>query len=204
MKIIWAENPLNTRVELDERDLLLLKEKLKSEYLENRLVSVNFELDTKLLSRNEHKTPEEHITTALRVLDIDYLLNDTKHNNKSFDEWLDESVVFYVQSLLDPHCGDCTCVPCSCLKCHVEDMFGINTIKGLGKHPATKVNTAFSATRDIDEAIRWLSTYQPKHNDPKWVYEQWVMHVPRWVEEGKRALMWLVAYRDEHFIRGKR
>lgn len=203
MRIVWAENPLNTRVELDELDMRLLKEKLKSERLEDCLVSACFDLSSDALSRNKDKTAEERI--AMVTLDINYLLDEAKRGDKTFSEQLDESVASYVQGLLDAHCGDCTCVACSCSKCHAENLLGVDTIKELGKHPATKINAAFKEGGDIDGAIRWLSTYQPTH-DPKsrWAREEWAVHVPRWVEEGKRAHAWLVAYKDEHFSRGEK
>ncbi len=204
MRIVWAENPLNTRVELDGPDLKLLKEKLKSERLEDCLVSASFDLSSDALSRNKDKTAEERIAMAVQTLDADYLLDEAKRGGKTFSERLDESVVSYVQDLLDPHCGDCTCVAYSCSKCHAEGLLGVDTTKGLGKHPATKINAAFKEGGDIEGAIRWLSTYQPTH-DPKsnWAHEEWAVHVPRWVEEGKRAHAWLVAYKAEHFSGGE-
>jgi len=200
MKIVWAENPLSTRVELDTADLTLLKERLKSQYLEDCIVSACCDLDAKLSLPNQSKTPEERIAAALRTLDIDYLLDDVKHNGKSLCEQLDERAALLVQDLLNPHVGDCICVACSCAKCYTENLLGINTLKGLEKHAATKINAAFANLSNIKEAILWLETYQLIH-DPNsgWAYDQWVVHVPRWIEEGKMAHAWLTTYCEEHF-----
>jgi hypothetical protein len=164
MKITWTENPLETRVELDEADKKLLFAKLKAEYLEDLIFSAHFELKS--------------------------------------EKAVDELVADYTQELLSKHIGDCTCVPCSCTKCRAESLLEIDTIRGLGKHSSYKIDSAFSGGVSIDEAVRRLENYQPTYDpNSKWPRSDWEQHVPRWIEEGKRARAWLVAYRDEHFTK---
>lgn len=113
-----------------------------------------------------------------------------------------KEVADYTQELLSKHIGDCTCVPCSCTKCRAESMLEIDTIRGLGKHSSYKIDSAFSGGASIDEAIHRLENYQPTYDpNSKWPRSDWEQHVPRWIEEGKRAHAWLVAYRDEHFVK---
>ena len=163
MNIVWAKNPLETRVELDDADKLLLLERLKAEHLE------------------------------------DY------GEDQADDKWLEERAADYTQELLGKHVGDCTCVPCSCSKCYAEMLLGIDTTKGLGKHSAYKIDGAFSGDASIEEAIQKLENYQPTYNlSSSWPKEEWEKHIPRWLEEGKRAHAWLVAYRDAHFARGEK
>jgi len=70
-------------------------------------------------------------------------------------EWLNALHGDFVTALRDAHIGDCTCVPCSCLKCHAEGYLGIDTIPGLANYLAYKVNVAFGRDneRSLDEAI---------------------------------------------------
>ncbi len=50
---------------------------------------------------------------------------------------------YLVDALKNAHCGDCTCIACSCDKCHAEELLGIHTTRGLGKHEASYVEAAF-------------------------------------------------------------
>lgn len=195
MKITWTENPLETRVELDEADKKLLFARLKAEYLEDMIFSAHFELKSE-------KAVDERVANTSRVLDVNYICDDSERNGKTLTQWLDELVADYTQELLSKHIGDCTCVPCSCTKCRAESMLEIDTIRGLGKHSSYKIDSAFSGGASIDEAIRRLENYQPTYDpNSKWPRSDWEQHVPRWIEEGKRAHAWLVAYRDEHFVK---
>lgn len=189
MQIRWAPNPLKTIVELDEADKLLLREKLKTEELEENLCRVSLA-----------KTLEE----ARQAADFEYICGDKDYGGKSFEVRLDERLAYYITDMLGEHDGDCVCVACSCGKCHAERLLGINTIRGLGKHEATKIGWAFmgdAGERTIDEAIERLRNYRPEYKFiPNWPEEEWRKHVPRWIEEARRALTWLEAYRAIHFM----
>jgi len=201
MRILWAENPLETRVELDSADRDLLRERLRVEHLQNLLFSTYFVLKPR---EEAQITAEDRVEGALLALDLDYIFDDVSRDGKSFSERLDEQVTYYTQALIEKHDGDCVCFPCSCMKCYAETLLGIDTNKGLGKHPATKINAAFNEGRTIDEAVEWLSRYQPTYtHNPNWPEQEWQKHVSRWIEEGKRAHTWLVVYRDEHFAGDK-
>ena len=89
------------------------------------------------------------------------------------------------------------------------DYYCIDTIKGLGKHTAYKINAAFGTNNEksIDEAIEYLANYDPKPKDPEsdaWKklggYEQ---YVPRWKEEAKMAHDWLVNYKINIFAKNQ-
>lgn len=114
--------------------------------------------------------------------------------------WMNKLHDAYVEALRDVHVGDCTCVPCSCLKCWAESYLGIDTMPGLGKSLAYKVDAAFGDTdeRTIDEAIKWLANYDPKPTSPMWDGKEklWESCLPRWRDEARQACAWLVAYRD--------
>ena len=84
------------------------------------------------------------------------------------------------------------------MKCWLEDLLEVDTIKGCGKHQLYKINDAFENKNDgsvsIDEAIEKLKNY-----DPKASWEGWEDHAPRWKSEAKLAAKWLTNYRDKHF-----
>ena len=202
MKIIWNPNPLLTVVELNEADKQLLWHRVKINELEERISQAHFDLDPEMRewrqSIGKGRSPEEWITEAQRSLDYSYVCGDTKYDGSSFDEYITYVTNEYIQELSRAHCGDCTCVACSCLKCHIETLLGIDTIKGLHKHEASFISGAFmpknGATPTLEQAIAYLKDYQPQN-----VQEWGLPHVERWKQEAQRAYQWLVAYQQEHF-----
>ena len=183
MKITWKPNPLHTVIELDDGDKRELRLKILVEELRWRVHGAAYHLKT-----------SGDIEKAQRELDLD-----------GMEERVDTVLSEYVLALAGTHIGDCTCVPCSCDKCHAEDLLGINTIAGLGKHQASKIGAAFNGGdgRDLEAAIAWLADYHPdreagpdswKHRNP----DLWAAHSPRWIAEAKSAHKWLEEYRDAH------
>jgi hypothetical protein len=213
MKIIWKPNPLATIVELDEFDKKLLRQRLEIEDLKERNFSAHFELDPE--SRAWHnkeikeRSLEEAVTSALKKLDVSYVQGDEKRGTepKLYSEHLDEEFDLYVKELSAKHCGDCTCVACSCLKCRVEELIGVDTIKGLKKHAAYKIDSAFDTQTGsddpkilLDRALSTLRNYNPvKPESWSGGNESFQVHVPRWLSEAKEAHDWLLAYQKEHF-----
>lgn len=208
MEIIWADNPLRTVVKLDEREKKELWYKLKVEELQEMIHSAYFALTHVEWSNKNIKptTMEDAVKEAVSDLDPEYWCSDDK---SKLDQRIDEMHAYYVADLQGWHIGDCTCVACSCTKCHAEGLLGIDTIKGLGKHSAHKVDGAFRVGEDrklnctIDEALEKLRhpKYEPP-TDPERLkawggvggYEK---HIPRWKEENAHAITWLETYRDK-------
>ena len=124
------------------------------------------------------------------------------------DEFVRQRIEHCVDVLNSAHMGDCTCCPFTCEKCVAEGHLGIDTMPGLYKHDAYKVDAAFGNGRNIHEAIAWLADYGERldatPDDEKYTGTAqhiaiWDSATPRWKLEGKRAHEWLVQYRDEHF-----
>lgn len=218
MKITWTPNPLNTIVELDEHEQEVFKLKIKINELMEDLGSASIHLDPQNASWIMNKTarrPEGHtLETLIEEVRKDYLDMGYMYGEDGEEHTLDKRVQtlleHYLGELKGSHIGDCTCFAMSCSKCHAESMLGIDTIKGLGKHPGHKIQSAFSNGRNgdvwlpeasIDEAIERLAGYSPKKG-PTWEkfsQADFDSYVPRWTAEAKSAHDWLVNYRNEHF-----
>ncbi len=184
MLIRWHKNPIRTTIELTESEKEAFRLKVRLwEY-------------------------EEAVRTAL------FLLDDERKNGKFYDP---KRALSALEHALEPkehladdylrelesgfHCGDCTCVAMSCSRCHAESILGVDTLEGLGKHAARKIDGAFgeNSEKSIDEALESLSDYQPTRSGawldlPEAEFEK---HVPRWQQEAKAAHGWLLNYKRE-------
>ncbi|KKL78971.1 hypothetical protein LCGC14_2019540 [marine sediment metagenome] len=138
MKITYDENPLNTIIELDEHDTEVLWLKIKIDQMTSRLCGAHFYLTER------EKYNNFDLDRARQECDPDCLYNEEggKENSK-IDQRVDEIMKYLVDALKNAHCGDCTCIACSCDKCHAEELLGIHTTRGLGKHEASYVEAAF-------------------------------------------------------------
>ncbi len=203
MKIIWNQNPLKTVIELEPLEVELLRHKLMIEEMEMAICGGWMHLNK---DDKDWYDPEK----ARKELKHEYWYSD------EYKARIQEMLDYYVTALKDVHGGDCTCVACSCDKCHAEGLLGINTTKGLGKHEGSKINAAFSyvdgkwheGDRTIDEAIALLEkdvdfSWESLPADSSWKNSKWdkaqyEYHIPRWKQERVNAVAWLKNYREEH------
>ena len=189
MKITYNKNPLYTTIELNQVEKQQFWYKIKMEEMEEMLFNAHFHL-------KEGKYFD--LDKARKTLDPKYYCTDEK---SPIDKRADEMLEYYLEELKSKHAGDCTCIPCSCCKCHAEDLLGINTMKGLGKHSAYKIDAAFGPNNEktIDEAIEELTNYEPTKGEcwDKYPQEEFDKHIPRWKEQDKAALTWLINYKKE-------
>lgn len=193
MKIIYNKNPLLTTIELNELEKKEFWYKIKLKEMEDLLYSAHFYLEESNI---------QNIDKTKKYLDPSYYISE---NGKSaLDERCDELLDIFLSDLKYTHSGDCTCVPCSCSKCYAEFILGIDTIKGLSKYSASKINSAFGKNNEksIDEALDSLLNYEPvisAEEKVRWDkvggYEQ---HLPRWKAEAKNAYDWLLQYKNEY------
>lgn len=191
MKINWNQNPFLTSVEIDERDEQMILVAIQNEKYTSLLCNLDMELDGKfnwpaLTDLDEIKRQVDR-WSAICNLEID-----------------SEEVQMYIYGLSTPHMGDCTCVPCSCIRCQVEEMLGINTLQGLGKHQAYKVQGAFGkeGSKSIDEAINSLNkpyTIENRSDSYRdYSEEDYNNLLVRWNSERESAIRWLQQYRERH------
>jgi hypothetical protein len=217
MNIIWNKNPLDTIVELTDHEKEIFKLKIKIHELEEDLGTAAVYLNpqnatwvmSKCPSRPNGHTIESLIDEVLdRYLNMAYMYGEGEHKGKGLDKRVDDLFSYYMDDLAGTHAGDCTCVPCSCTKCAAESLLGIDTIKGLGKHSAYKINMAFGKNeRTLDEALEYLKSFKvepPTENLEGWAkVGGWEQHVPRWEAEAKAAYEWLLQYKQDHFSQGE-
>lgn len=201
MKITYHENPLRTIVELDEHDREVLWLKIKIEELQNRLFNVNF-----------HLTEERYfdIEAAKRSSNpADYMQEDDQEKT-AVDKRVDALFDAYVKELAGWHSGDCTCVPCTCMKCMAEGVLGVDTLSPFpGKQVLAKVDSAFLSyengekkERSLSEALDYLRDHRISRQKPdawRTTQEEYEKHIPRWEAEQARAYEYLKNHAKEHF-----
>ena len=193
MKIVYAQNPLATVVELDDHDrqVMLLREEIvqlkyavvgAKYHLKDYRPKFPFSLFSKRKGPNLKKAMQ-----AVSVLD-----NKEKWNerNKSF-------VADYENELKGSHAGDCCCVACSCEKCHAESLLGIDTIPGLKKHEAALIgHTFYNNEGMLTTALQVIDHL--KALPPVTATEDWhAPHIERWAQERVNAITWLEMYREK-------
>lgn len=103
-----------------------------------------------------------------------------------------EVVKAYLDALTDEHGGDCTCVACSCERCHVEEVLGIDTLPS-SKHINYRLKNLYFeefASPEQKEADRickeeWAKKWPPKPWTPDEATKQ------RWsIEDAKAREVW--------------
>lgn len=138
MRLTYTENPLATKVELEENEKAMLYEKCRYNHLDEYVTRLHY---------------KAHYGDGVKKEDL------------SFDEWLGDKADAAIQQHYDVlleelatgvHVGDCTSCPCSCLKCYTEDMLSICTLPAGGKTMNYYIQQAFRIHDTIDAAITWL------------------------------------------------
>lgn len=186
MKIVYGENPFVTKVLLTDIEKLKLRYDLKVRELENRLYDAYFYL-------TEEKYKDE--ARVLSALDPSYYTEEEDGVKTKLDERVDKLYACFIEDLEEGyHVGDCTCVPCSCSKCHAESMVGVDTIALLGKHEAHVLWEEFM--ENGNDNITCIEVYDRlvAKGAPVATEDWHVAHLDRWGAEYVRALKWLKSY----------
>jgi hypothetical protein len=182
MKITWAPNPLSTTVELDKTEKQVLRARLEIEDLEERLVGVNVHLSD--------STPEG-IAKANEEANLDFMDGEPKRRR---DERLDLMARHCAEELMGEHCGDCTCVPMSCMKCYAEQMMRVDTLGPIGKHELSAISEAFRQD-SVETTAQAISHME---NNPPLADEAWkIPHIERWTAERDNAIAYLKAHAEK-------
>ena len=187
MRIDWNKNPIRTTVHLTDAEKEVFRLKVRLNTFESSVRMAVFYLDEKNREKGRHD--------PVRALQY---LRHAQREEKPEDD-LGEDLISQLET--GCHCGDCTCFAMSCDRCFAEELLGIDTIKGLRKHSAAKIDGAFGkdSERTMDEALAALADYRPERSGG-WLNlpaEDFEKHVPKWREDARQAHDWLVAYRAE-------
>lgn len=179
MKIIYTQNPLKSIVHLDAHDRELFKLNIRIEELEENMFNAHF-----------HLNPDDQYYDPVKARNALY------EDKAKLDDRVTELYECYMGNLAGEHCGDCICVPCACTKCYAENLFGIGTITGLGKHAASKIHSAFGKDNDktLAQALDSLKNY---NSNTEW--KEWEKYSDGWIEDNKFAYEWLLKYKADHF-----
>lgn len=184
MKIIWNPNPLCTTVDVDDVDRERMCMFLQNEAYTNLLCDITFELENKDKPPLSHEEILRRASKWRKICDM-----DETHSE----------IQALVTELQYSHGGDCTCWAASCMKCFAETALGINTIKGLGKHEASKIMDVFEHGATIDDALAALDADKDYIKPDTWPASVgWEEYIPRWEAERVRAHAWLLNYKEEH------
>jgi len=184
MKIIYAPNPLQTTIELNDHDKEILRLKVILQAFKSHVTIARLYL--------KEGTHFDRTKAYAELHPANFKERLTARGTKQIKE--------FTKELLGSHAGDCICVPTSCEKCHAESMLGINTIEGLSKQEAGMIDAMFRFGMTLDEVIAYLADYHPKTVvSPNFTQEMIDFWTPKWKEQALRAATWLKTYKEEHF-----
>jgi hypothetical protein len=207
MKIIYTENPLASKILLTDIEKKELYYKVKINQMEELMSEAYFDITHHdwYNEKIKPRTTEELLELLTKRLDTKYYYADENEDGKcGLDKEVERQLSYIIPALEDDvHGGDCTCVAASCIKCYAEQFAGVHTIKGLGKHEASKIGGYFREGKSILEVIEALRTYKVKpfsgEETKYWNKETHDYHTPRWEQEAVNAYEWLKKYQMEHF-----
>lgn len=180
MKIEYKPNPIESVVHLDDTD----KDRLSTAVWEDGVIDAAYSLYFNKDEPAKFETEINNLSYAIeREVDIDALIEELKHK----------------------HMGDCTCVPCSCIKCYAEGKLGISTIEWFSYTSLYKIDEAFQMEgATIDSVIEYLENgYEKSLQKAKpdtwktFTQEEYEFHFERWIREAKIASKELRRYKED-------
>jgi hypothetical protein len=171
MNIVYTENPLCSRVELNESESNNFRATIKMAELESLLLDAHV-----CMQADEY----HDVDAARRAVDPDYYMNDDDGTPSKLDQRVDVLYNHYTKELSSSHGGDCTCFASSCSKCQAEVMLHIDTTPGLGRHSAHYIFETFSK-KDVTTCGHAIALLQNTQDLS---------------ETGKSALEWLIHYQE--------
>jgi hypothetical protein len=198
ISIEWERNPLATKIHLDDDALERFKLRFTLIRLHDELFSAYFYLKgLEGADLKEHFSPERALQELKPAYELEY------KDDAELIELLAKQFYFedYLAELTGHHAGDCTCIPCTCMKCMAEDALGVNTIKGLDKQGAHRIDSLMRQGLTLSQTIDALEnpTFERATTGARWTEGEFNKHLPRWTADSKKAAEWLRKYRDDHF-----
>lgn len=116
---------------------------------------------------------------------------DTTHMTRMERIMNDPYVKCMIDALEEEHCGDCTCVPSSCVRCHAEDVLGLDTLPS-SKHVNRKIGElAWQDYATPEQKERRAELLRPSRESAEKYWAEHpdikAFHQPRWDQEEKLA-----------------
>lgn len=153
MRFIYNQNPLATEIYLDEKDIKIARLKIEIKDLEDSIFSAQFHLDQPQF-RDQNKT--------------NWHIQQPKLYTEEREKMLDDRTKEEIRSLIQPHAGDCICLPCTCEKCYITDILDIDELGyksgKFNKYVGYLIHSSFQKASTCSEAIEYLSKNPPDEN----------------------------------------
>jgi len=197
MEIIYQQNPLTTKIILNEEEKTKIWYKIKEETLIQLLFSTHYEF-----LKHNYDITKVNIEKVKKILDPNYYIEEPIDNETT------KRFQWYMEELESEHSGDCTACAYTCPKCQVENMLEIDTINGLSKDMASKINTLFTENKDltIEQAIEILKDDHNKIPDESFINVWkdkggWEEFIPQFKKENDNLIDWLTNYKETKLIK---
>lgn len=161
MEIINTDNPLHTKIVLDEFEQKIFWYKIKIAQLLERISEAEFLIDRKnneLFWKRLDKTLDQRLDEAEEYLNSDYLNNSEKPN---IDDHVNIQFSHFLNALQEDHFGDCTCKAISCCKCAAEEILGISTLIKTPHNVRSYIQACFSENQSLGDVIDFIKN-QPQ------------------------------------------
>jgi hypothetical protein len=206
MKIEYAENPLASKIYLDDSEKKLLFWKYKWDLLGDEIYGFYYwmkEPEKQKAGLKEHNNVQgleayEKLEQSMLFdpLNTVYEKLDKISENMS-DMQYDESVIKdFIEALQESHHGDCISQCCSCLKCYVEDQLDMDyDVPNFREQSGHAIHGAFfKPDQTIEQAIDYLKN-KDFNTAEILTYQKEV--VDRWKQENSSAIEYLEYYKKE-------
>ena len=206
MKIEYAENPLASKIYLDDNEKKLLFWKYKWDLIGDEIYGFYYWM--KDPEKQKAGLKEYNNTQGLEAYEKleQSMLSDPLNTvyqklDKIVDTMLDmqydeSAIKDFIEALQESHHGDCIRQCCSCLKCYVEDQLDMDyDIPNWHGQCGHTINGAFfKPDQTIEQAIDYLKN-KDFNTAEILAYQKEV--VDRWKQENSSAIEYLEYYKKE-------
>jgi hypothetical protein len=176
-KVTLTDNPLNAKIEIDDRDIKTIKHYIIHEQLWEIIFSARYHLK-ELKNYNPVKALEE--------------LEEYSGIEKEAERLLP----YFLEDLNHTHGGDCTAVAASCGRCLGEDYLGINTIPNMSKGVGSIILGLFKDGKTIDQVIE---EYEELIKSP--ITHSWGKEYDAYIPEWEQTRIKTLKYLKEHKLK---
>jgi len=190
VQVFLTNNPLNARIELSEsakREIALM---ITLNEMFDDVYSAHFDLlpqhNMQSISEGDNPVLRDNYNISkakdslLRVIDKWYGKDGDgdgwEGDLSSADRCLqDKRVQMWLEEINTEHSGDCTAIACSCTRCHMEGILGINTLP-YGKMINARLSRywfeEYASPQQKEEKLARVAEWNLKYPPQKWVPDE--------------------------------